>query len=276
MYVTQSVAAPQVRSVPQTCAFASFAHTSRPSLCGGSSLFTSGAEYKGDFKFGRHQLKYAPNPAEPHGAAALGVRSCHPAGVTNVPAPCGADETYLGINYPPPGYSFLIDSHNTNQTAAASAVADMQASGFIDTQTVAVFVDASVYNPVLDLVAVVRFYFEQTPSGGIHAGYYCGIVSLTPDSLVHATRVAAVVMCVWFMAAELRMLVGGLVDFGRGGGIRERVAEIVDSKSTEVVDVTRRRNMLAALERLFKLQTSSAYGKAACCSCVRVLWRVRA
>ena len=138
----------------------------------------------------------------------------------------------------------------------------MQASGFIDAQTVVVFVDASVYNSVLDLVAVVRFYFEQTPSGGIHANYYAGLVSLTPDSLVQATRVWTVVLCAYFMAIELSMLVGGIVDWQRGHGIRERVAAIVDSANVAPEHVTKRRMMLAALDRLFKLHTSSAYGRA--------------
>ena len=80
---TQSLTALQVRSVPQTCSFASFALSASsfvPSSCGGTSLFTSSAEYKGDFKFGRHVLKYAPNPAETHGAVCVRhTGSCHPA-----------------------------------------------------------------------------------------------------------------------------------------------------------------------------------------------------
>jgi len=37
--------------------------------------------------------------------------------------------------------------------------------GFIDSQTRALFVDSSSYNPALNIFAVVRILFEFTPSG---------------------------------------------------------------------------------------------------------------
>jgi hypothetical protein len=40
--------------------------------------------------------------------------------------------------------------------------------GFIDSQTRALFVDSSSYNPALNIFAIVRILFEFTPSGKTH------------------------------------------------------------------------------------------------------------
>jgi hypothetical protein len=43
--------------------------------------------------------------------------------------------------------------------------------GFIDSQTRALFVDSSSYNPALNIFAVVRILFEFTPTGKTHRAH---------------------------------------------------------------------------------------------------------
>lgn len=123
------------------------------------------------------------------------------------------------------GYSGIIaqyDQHgfsqylSTNRTAALITVDELQANGFLDIATRAVFIDFTVWNSNMGSYAIMRICFEFSPSGT--AAYYVEVSILSegmlkPGGLGTDTDWAGfvfmlIVMCfvIWYMCEEAQEL----------------------------------------------------------------------
>jgi hypothetical protein len=68
--------------------------------------------------------------------------------------------------YPSPAYSIVLPP-TLQYAQAQQVIQDLYKSRYIDKQTRAIFVDMTVYNPMLDRIAFVRIVGEITTAGGV-------------------------------------------------------------------------------------------------------------
>lgn len=112
------------------------------------------------------------------------------------------------------GYQVLLSSEARNDTgtAARSTMLALRDGKWLDQQTRAVFVDFTLYNPALELLAVCKLGAEFPSSGGVLPRLYTRLIRLehifprTWGVLALALEVILLLFIVVYMAVEVRLL----------------------------------------------------------------------
>eukprot|EP00937_MAST-01D_sp_MAST-1D-sp2_P002378 g2378.t1 len=141
---------------------------------GASGSFATERENRNDFGvFADHPVPGAPanTSAVPYGPFVFSGRD----GITGAAVSGDVDGARTAVNvwysrsmrsYPAPAYAVLIDP-TRGMAAAKRALDNLVLSHYVDLQTRALFVDFSVYNPMVDRTCWTRVAFEMTKAGGV-------------------------------------------------------------------------------------------------------------